>query len=316
MCREPALHLDLLAEALEGALGDEGGDKEGERRQNDDDDRDDVVDDEHHDERDENGHDAREQLRRALQEPVGDDVDVVDDARHHIPLRVAVHIADARGGQTVEGVATQVADQLVTQAVDTVVEEFLRKRGEQDAQRKAADEKIDGSKVDLSRADHLVDGKTVQDGPHEHETDVKNTEHKRADHIPFIRTDVVKEALCETFFQSLPVHAVLSCESHISLYSSHEAYSSSCVPRPTIFPSSIAKMMSAFFMEDARWEMRMVVTSLSDAMFARTFASVAKSSAEQLSSRMRISGFAITARAMVRRWRCPPEKFLPPSPTG
>ena len=159
-----------------------------------------------------------------------------------------------------------------------------RKRGEQDAQRKAADKKIDGGKVDLPRADHLVDGKTVQDGPHEHETDVKNTEHKRADHIPFIRTDVVKKALCETFFQSLPVHAVLSCESHISLYSSHEAYSSSCVPRPTIFPSSIAKMMSAFFMEDARWEMRMVVTSLSDAMFARTFASVAKSSAEQLSS--------------------------------
>ena len=47
--------------------------------------------------------------------------------------------------------------------------------------------------------------------------------------------------------------------------------------------------------------MMTVVIPFSAAILARTLASVAKSSAEQLSSKMRISGFAATARAMVRR---------------
>lgn len=48
----------------------------------------------------------------------------------------------------------------------------------------------------------------------------------------------------------------------------------------------------------------------------RSRASVAKSRAEALSSRMRISGRRTSARAMVRRCRWPPERFRPFCSTG
>src|SRR5699024_2544097 len=44
----------------------------------------------------------------------------------------------------------------------------------------------------------------------------------------------------------------------------------------------------------------------------RSAASVAKSRADALSSRIRMPGLPTSARAIVSLWRCPPERFFPP----
>ena len=49
---------------------------------------------------------------------------------------------------------------------------------------------------------------------------------------------------------------------------------------------------------------------------SRSARSVAKSSAENESSKVKIFGSRMMARAMHRRWRWPPEKFVPPWATG
>ena len=56
--------------------------------------------------------------------------------------------------------------------------------------------------------------------------------------------------------------------------------------------------------------------TLRSRMAWRSAASVLKSSAEAESSMIRICGEPTRARAMVRRWRWPPLKFLPPASTG
>ena len=82
---------------------------------------------------------------------------------------------------------------------------------------------------------------------------------------------------------------------------------------PTAWPSSSTMMVSAYRMEEARWDtMNTVGPPSISRMARRSLASVAKSKALALSSRMRISGLRTKARAMVSRWRWPPEKFLPP----
>ena len=66
-----------------------------------------------------------------------------------------------------------------------------------------------------------------------------------------------------------------------------------------------------------RWEMITTAGCHGSSRSARrSAASVAKSSADALSSRIRSSGRLTSARAMVSLCRCPPEKFLPPVSTG
>ncbi len=61
--------------------------------------------------------------------------------------------------------------------------------------------------------------------------------------------------------------------------------------------------------------MKVVRPRISTAMARDTRASVAASSALVASSRIRIGGFFSSARAMARRWRCPPDRVAPRSPT-
>ena len=84
-----------------------------------------------------------------------------------------------------------------------------------------------------------------------------------------------------------------------------------------MWPSSSTMIRSACWRLAARWlTMNTVMLPGKAAMALRKAASVAKSRALALSSKIRMSGFATRARAMVRRWRCPPEKFCPPCSTG
>ena len=74
-------------------------------------------------------------------------------------------------------------------------------------------------------------------------------------------------------------------------------------------------MMSAFLMVESRCAMAMVVRLFmrrSSASCTRCSLSVA--SADVASSRMSMGGFLRMARAMLTRWRCPPESRPPRSP--
>ena len=72
-------------------------------------------------------------------------------------------------------------------------------------------------------------------------------------------------------------------------------------------------MLSASKIEETRWATTMIDASLAYGFkAARNLASVLKSNALKLSSKIYISGFLISALAIANLCFCPPEKFLPP----
>ena len=69
-----------------------------------------------------------------------------------------------------------------------------------------------------------------------------------------------------------------------------------------------------FTSDDRRWEMTIDRAPLAmRLMLALTIASLSGSSALVASSRIRMRGSTISARAMARRWRWPPERLGEPS---
>ena len=67
---------------------------------------------------------------------------------------------------------------------------------------------------------------------------------------------------------------------------------------------------------DRRWAMRMVVRSaISERRVAWMASSVVASTAEVASSSTRMRGSVRMARASANRWRCPPDRVTPRSPT-
>ena len=83
--------------------------------------------------------------------------------------------------------------------------------------------------------------------------------------------------------------------------------------KPLTLPLSSTRTLSAFSTEEMRWAMmNTVVPGIFSANEWRIFASVAVSTAEVESSRIRMRGFFSSARAMQRRCFWPPETLLPP----
>src|SRR5690606_19849940 len=111
--------------------------------------------------------------------------------------------------------------------------------------------------------------------------------------------------------------SALNCDSTISRYVASPSSSSSCVPRATMRPSSSTRIWWASRMVETRWATMITVASATAcARAARSRASVVTSSAENESSNRYTAGFATSARAMLSRWRWPPETLVPPWATG
>ena len=92
--------------------------------------------------------------------------------------------------------------------------------------------------------------------------------------------------------------------------------SSSWVPASTTAPASSTWIRSAWRTVERRWAITIVVRSADTRASERWMAaSVSLSTAEVASSSTRIAGSRRIARAMVSRWRWPPESFWPRSPT-
>jgi len=80
-------------------------------------------------------------------------------------------------------------------------------------------------------------------------------------------------------------------------------------------PLRISSTRSAWRICESRWVISSVVRPSSTRRIAVwILSSVALSMALVESSRMRMRGSVISARAMARRWRCPPESVTPRSP--
>ena len=95
------------------------------------------------------------------------------------------------------------------------------------------------------------------------------------------------------------------------------ASSSACVPCSATRPASSTTMRSTRSMVDRRCAMTIVVRPrISASIAACTWRSDSESSADVASSRIRIGAFLRIARAMARRWRCPPDSRTPFSPTS
>ena len=93
------------------------------------------------------------------------------------------------------------------------------------------------------------------------------------------------------------------------------ATSSSWVPCSLIAPPSRTTMLSASLTVDILWLMIMLVRPfMTPRSRLRMPSSVNVSTAESASSSIRIAGFLMTARAMLVRCFCPPERVIPRSP--
>src|SRR5579875_1256472 len=125
-----------------------------------------------------------------------------------------------------------------------------------------------------------------------------------------------RRTLCSTLLaHAIPsaISSLDSCEATISRYTSFVRINSRCVPTPTRCPSSNTSIRSASITVLTRCAtINTVASRVSFFKAARNLASVLKSSAEKLSSKMYISGFLTSARAIERRCFWPPETFVPP----
>lgn len=93
--------------------------------------------------------------------------------------------------------------------------------------------------------------------------------------------------------------------------------SSSCRPCSTIRPESNTKIRSACCTLASRWAITMVVRPVDAAAIACfTSLSVVASSCDVASSSSKISGSRMSARAIAKRWRWPPDNFDPWAPTS
>ena len=107
------------------------------------------------------------------------------------------------------------------------------------------------------------------------------------------------------------------CRRHIFAYWPLAINKAGCVPRSTMRPCSITRISCACTMVDKRWAMAMVVrplTKLSSAFWISF--SVSVSTAEVASSKIKMRGSINSARAMLMRWRSPPDSPWPRSPTS
>ena len=90
-----------------------------------------------------------------------------------------------------------------------------------------------------------------------------------------------------------------------------------CVPVSATRPSSSTTIRSASRTVDRRWAMTIVVRSACSRSSARrTACSLTASRCEVASSRIRIGASFRKARAIATRWRWPPLRLVPRSPTG
>lgn len=104
------------------------------------------------------------------------------------------------------------------------------------------------------------------------------------------------------------------CLPTISAYTPPFSINSICVPLSTTLPASITKIQSALCTVLNRCATAIVVRLLSFTASSKAscmIASEAESSAEVASSRRRIRGLRINARARARRCFCPPERRTP-----
>ena len=111
----------------------------------------------------------------------------------------------------------------------------------------------------------------------------------------------------------MPCASTPSWDSTISRYVVDVSRSSSCVPMPTMPPSSSTTMRSASVMVETRCATTILVTCGNSRHNAcLSLASVVRSSAENESSNTRMSGLCTIARAIASRWRWPPDTLVPP----
>mmetsp|Transcript_52276 Transcript_52276/g.138865 ORF Transcript_52276/g.138865 Transcript_52276/m.138865 type:complete len:94 (+) Transcript_52276:96-377(+) len=90
------------------------------------------------------------------------------------------------------------------------------------------------------------------------------------------------------------------------------------MPFSTIWPLLTTAMTSQFWMVDSRWAIvtvvRLSLAMISSSAACTTF-SLSLSSALVASSKRRIGGLRMSARAMATRCFCPPLSLPPPWPT-
>ena len=109
----------------------------------------------------------------------------------------------------------------------------------------------------------------------------------------------------------------MDCLEYVSKYVFFWFINSAWVPKLSKFPLLITNILSQFFDVDIRWvEIKTVIFLLVLFILLIMVFSVWVSTADKLSSKIRILGFLITALAIANLCFCPPDRFTPLSPNN
>jgi hypothetical protein len=154
----------LLHKEAVGALCDESGDYQAERREQDHDERDRDIDGQHEEQGPEYGEHTGEKLSEAHEQAVREEIDVADHAADEISRRVTVEVAERqRLDLRDRGVAQAQAD-VVGDAVVGDAQHPLSRRGDHGDHCDAEQNIFHAVKIDFSFLDHEIDRTPCEDG--------------------------------------------------------------------------------------------------------------------------------------------------------
>ena len=174
--RKFAAFFGLFCERVVAAFCDEVRDKKGNRRKYDDDNRDKPVVRQHKYKRADNRDDPAEQLRKALNKPVRNLVDVVSDARHKVAVRIAVDIRKGHDVKFFERFAAKIPYRSERREVYAQRTEILEQQYRGDKPRKYPCVFCDDRKIDVVFSDDEVHGFADNHGREKRCDDLKNRE--------------------------------------------------------------------------------------------------------------------------------------------
>ena len=199
--------LSLRGEEIVRTACNEARYKKGERRDQDDDESDLPVDHEHKGKRSKDGDHAREQLRKAHQQTVGELVGIRDDAADDIAVRIRVAIGNGELLQFAESGAAKIAHDTEGDLVIDYALNPLDQRGENSGNRDLGQNVQDNIHMNLAWLDNMVNGFTYGDRNIESQKNRKRGANQGEDQSRVIGANVGQNLSDRSFGNLVFLHA-------------------------------------------------------------------------------------------------------------
>ncbi len=177
-----------------GNPGDKTGYKKGKRGDQHNHHGNDRTDGQHENKRTQNGYHTGKKLRKPLQKPVGNLIDVVDNTADDIPVRVAVDIFQRQTVDFLVSLFTQVAHRIIGNLISTVRHDPLKHRTDSNCSRQHGKDGNHLRVAHITGADNLIYRPADQNRAVQSQGNMDEGADQRAGHITRVGLCVAKQA--------------------------------------------------------------------------------------------------------------------------